>query len=906
MTDGIMATNKCEHRFMWVDLHIKHLCAMITDDEVKEELGKLPRNLARTYDQIYERIEKDKRSACALMWILGAGKLLSPAEWADGVSWALAGPNGNPTTLTMGVLLGVCQNLVVHDDQRDVMRFAHLSVREFLETKDLDRQAAEMAASACLAVLQHPRTLKVKPTAYADFTPFHRYSISYWPEHILRCDDNGLTSQLSSALSAFMGSFDHPADAYIHWIEAATNMGRKSLNRIGRPRLLNPLFAAAYFGFKSHLWELSNFDPNCTNDAQETLLYVASSQGHTATVRLLLRKGADVNHPAHRDEKAPLLAAIRDHNSEVLNLLLDEGAIFNSTRYPSIVQAGISIGNGAVMQQLLQRDASVEITDAVITAAEGNCFMGNGVMEVLLQKDVNFKITKAIATIVARQWGKEVMLLLLQRDADIEITEAIVTAAAGNEQSGMKVMEVLLQRDPSIEITEAVVITAAGNEQSGKEVLEVLLQSDPSIEVTEAILTAAAGNIQSGKEVMEVLLQRDPSIKITEAVVTAAAKNKFSGNGVMELLLQRDADIEITEAILTAAAGNEQSGNGVMKVLLQRDPSIKITEAVVTAAAKNKYSGNGVMELLLQRDAGIEITEAILTAAAGNEQSGNGVMKVLLQRDPSIEITEAVVIAAVGNEQSGMEVMEVLLQRDPNIEITEAVVAAALGNIYIGYMVMKVLLQRDTGIKITEAIVTTATVNFLGQEVLELLLQAERAFVTESSLIAAAFFGHQEWFRSLRSKRDANPVFPQNNMQCLTAAIEGGNMSILDACLESTYESNGTDRHGWTLHMVAIQSRNQTAIEKLGDTSEEPMQPMPVTRWEVNPIISQFVSIGGDGTSLVYSGNLPRFPAEFQRLMIAGSFLESGLSVKGNHPFPPGNIGKNYFEIEVLDSVESR
>jgi hypothetical protein len=28
--------------------------------------------------------------------------------------------------------------------------------------------------------------------------------------------------------------------------------------------------------------------------------------------------------------------------------------------------------------------------------------------------------------------------------------------------------------------------------------------------------------------------------------------------------------------------------------------------------------------------------------------------------------------------------------------------------------------------------------------------------------------------------------------------------------------------------------------------------------------------------------------------------------VKGNHPFPPGNMGRNYFEVEVLDFAESR
>jgi hypothetical protein len=226
MTDGpgVLATNNCEHRFMWVDLQIKHLCAMKIENEVEEELGKLPDDLATTYDQIYKRIQDDARSAPlalkALMWILVAEKPLSPGEWAGGVSWALPRPGGKSPKLKMPVLLDVCQNLVVHDGQRNVLRFSHLSVREFLQAKALDRQAAEMAASACLAILQHPHTPNAQPTASTHFTPFHRYSIRYWPEYVLRCDDNDPTPQLSSTLSAFMGSFVRPADAYVHWFES--------------------------------------------------------------------------------------------------------------------------------------------------------------------------------------------------------------------------------------------------------------------------------------------------------------------------------------------------------------------------------------------------------------------------------------------------------------------------------------------------------------------------------------------------------------------------------------------------------------------------------------------------------------------------------------------------------------
>jgi hypothetical protein len=332
---GILATNKCGHRFMWVDLQIKHLCAMKIDYEVEEELGNLPDDLATAYDQIYKRIQDDIRSAPlalkALMWILGAEETLSPEEWAGGVSWALPRPDGKSPKLETPVLLDVCQNLVVHDRQRNVMRFAHLSVREFLEAKALDRQAAGMAACACLAILQHPHTLDAQPTASTDFTSFHRYSIRHWSEHVLRCDDDKPMPQLSSTLSAFMGSFVRPTDAYIHWFKTTASMDfidfefEYKINRLmSTPP--NPLVAAAYFGIKkvcSHLWESNTFDPNFTNDAKETLLYLAASQGRIATVRLLLQNGADVNHPTHRGEKAPLLAAIEEHYSKVLDVLLD-------------------------------------------------------------------------------------------------------------------------------------------------------------------------------------------------------------------------------------------------------------------------------------------------------------------------------------------------------------------------------------------------------------------------------------------------------------------------------------------------------------------------------------------------------------------------------------------------------
>jgi hypothetical protein len=80
------------------------------------------------------------------------------------------------------------------------------------------------------------------------------------------------------------------------------------------------------------------------------------------------------------------------------------------------------------------------------------------------------------------------MGLLLQRNAIIEITEAVVTAVAGNERSGKEVMELLLQRDAIIEITEDTATAAAGNRYSGKEVMKLLLQAGRTVATKSSLI----------------------------------------------------------------------------------------------------------------------------------------------------------------------------------------------------------------------------------------------------------------------------------------------------------------------------------------------------------------------------------------------------------------------------------
>ncbi|KAF8539842.1 hypothetical protein BDD12DRAFT_805017 [Trichophaea hybrida] len=81
--------------------------------------------------------------------------------------------------------------------------------------------------------------------------------------------------------------------------------------------------------------------------------------------------------------------------------------------------------------------------------------------------------------------------------------------------------------------------------------------------------------------------------------------------------------------------------------------------------------------------------------------------------------------------------------------------------------------------------------------------------------------------------------------------------------------------------MLAAQSRNVWALKQFGDMPHGSLnQPDSPSAW-VNDYTSTELKI--DGREIVYQGH------------------GSPCSVIGNRPFPPGNLGINYFEISILE-----
>lgn len=126
-------------RFLWVSLQIENLCdsrRIKIEGDLVDELTRLPRSLADMYALILENIDQIEQrgrtvAETVFKW------LLCTKDARSQVTIAACSGTGSTEyrSLSISDILDVCSTLVVYDEALDRFRFAHLSVREFLESR---------------------------------------------------------------------------------------------------------------------------------------------------------------------------------------------------------------------------------------------------------------------------------------------------------------------------------------------------------------------------------------------------------------------------------------------------------------------------------------------------------------------------------------------------------------------------------------------------------------------------------------------------------------------------------------------------------------------------------------------------------------------------------------------------
>jgi hypothetical protein len=120
-------------RFLWVDYQIAEICECTCDDEIREVLTTLPRDLGETFNRAMKRITKRgsaKTASHIFQWAAAAKRALTLDELREALSYepgkpySIAGkrPNG------LERIAAWCENLVQLDEELQIVQFAHHSI----------------------------------------------------------------------------------------------------------------------------------------------------------------------------------------------------------------------------------------------------------------------------------------------------------------------------------------------------------------------------------------------------------------------------------------------------------------------------------------------------------------------------------------------------------------------------------------------------------------------------------------------------------------------------------------------------------------------------------------------------------------------------------------------------------
>ena len=215
-------------------MQLQYLCSFELDLDVETSLGRLPPDLHTLYAEIYEAMSKKPGAyqglvlRSVLSWLLCAQRPMTDEELLAAVSIKLQASNVS-TKVSKDHVLGICQNSVIFDDQLNTYRFAHLSVREFLELRPeysgsiTNALAAEVCLLCWIQMNPEPKTKAfmtkagyhiVKP---AGLNHFKEYSGFCWPIHCQLAASKRLSGTLACLLGFITSEKDGP-DTILHWI----------------------------------------------------------------------------------------------------------------------------------------------------------------------------------------------------------------------------------------------------------------------------------------------------------------------------------------------------------------------------------------------------------------------------------------------------------------------------------------------------------------------------------------------------------------------------------------------------------------------------------------------------------------------------------------------------------------
>ena len=791
-----------------------------------EALQRLPETLEATYVETLQKFDKYQTSSKAA--IEGALKLLMCAERnlkVDELLGAIAiSQDGHIVTFQAMDIVRMSRSLIVLDQAQELQmfRFAHLSVREFLETQP--HYAGESAhcsvAQICLihrlgircfpAVVQTTfRENSAKLALLQRFTErFERYSIDYWARHSKKAGFQRGTGSLQVLFSKFLLGVEDNKNPFEEWERNV----RKALHYYYSDRPLrkehkhcisfpaNPLFVVCTYGFVEildRLLELTSNFLDCQIANGMNGLEIAAYHGHYEVTRELFKRATKLRSPLSWGSNLMTRAAKGGPTTQVMQFLLCEFQDVPISTESIVAAAQNKSCSGEAMRLLLSRFENFEMSEGVAEAVAAKCqtaealqlllphSKGTETMEAMLRAVLsssdcsaemvglflvhgdNITVTSEMVVLFLsnslprRTDNVKILdiLFLHQPDCPINLRAIRIAAAWGNEE----VIRLLLSRSKNINIGEDTLVEAATNQTSGKAIIAMLLERSNKLEVTEWVLDSALGNPVQAQEVLELLLPQSQSVDAFTDLLTFGPVNPRQG-GFIPLLRTSCPNAEITEHILECGASDARLED--MVLLLAQPRAVPITEQILLVAAENQFCATEMTRLILQHIDNTLPSEALMFAVVGNHYRGHELFKLMLEYFETVPVTNNVLELAIKTCGLGIaELLEELFAHSGKHEVNQELLTAGAAS---NAEVMNILMRHSRVINVSEAVIKAAIPDYVnekigryGNEMLQLLLsQPHRAPITGAILEIAASKSDERVVRMLLARAESSTITP--------------------------------------------------------------------------------------------------------------------------------------------------
>ena len=782
--------------FRWASLQLEMLCSMKLDQDIRARLGRIPPKLEQLYEEIYKNNllkypgEVGQSIISNIMkWLLCAQRQMRSSELCTAVVL-----NTVPAEeLTKEHVLDLCHNFVVFDDSLDVFRFAHLSVREFLE-----KQAEYMAnachllvAETCLlqfvglsewsaakALLQdhYSVDLRGKAASTAELLGgFHSYATKFWARHCQLIGEEGRTKnpRFKRIFRLFLSGASDDLSPLGIWLQSDRRGIQDGYlqNEIGPSSGCKPedrvYFVACAYAFYEIIRVCMHEDPP-KDWKKGCSLAIRNSEVKALKVLLDNRTEDEISMDLVREvafdmDFDTLDWVLRKGKINVIELLhktinMDtwggyknavEGSI---ARYelgevsPPLVEYAAKFCSASTFESLMRQNKDCENSwdwdwDLLIELAAQQ---GNWEVLILLLGKKNFQTTPHIMQAIAKSGEENLMRMLLDRDDAGEITSDVISAGAGNCDE--KILTLLIHRAPSarIIISKKAVHSAIRNRNA--KVLGLLL--DKGYPISQALVNEAAcyGWIST----LQLLLDRGGLI--TGLVLRCAVTNSCD---VMNLLLAEVNDRSIMEEMMEMMkiATSYPRRLSVMRLLLEWAGNILITEDVLATAAIRDREGD-LIKLLSARD--WEMTEEALEVIMERQKSEEA-LQLVLDRLEDSKVTRKVLLAAARNISFGDQLVRRLLDRANFLDVVDQLLVEAAGNKNLGLEIVLLLQRRFSNINVTqEAIERAASTGSV--RTMTFFLEYTSAPITEAIAIRALMRDRSEMVRFVLDRATGLPI----------------------------------------------------------------------------------------------------------------------------------------------------